>query len=184
MKTSLPRAAAILLTLGLLGAGCQLSQVNTLTGLPYWPAAQPNFSSRTAQPGFSGDPAGATAPQASAWHAAAARWVGTPYQEGGRDRRGIDCSGFSDALYREVAGYGLARSSRDQWRAGRRVELAGVQAGDLLFFQTTGEQVSHVAVSMGGPDFAHASTSKGVMFSSLGEAYWSERLVGARRMAP
>ena len=184
MKSPSLRVVAFLIAFGLLGSGCQLSQVNTSTGLPYWPPAPLNYSTPAARPGFTGDPAGATTPQAAAWHEAAARWVGTPYQEGGRDRRGVDCSGFSDALYREVTGHGLARSSRDQWLAGRRVETAEAQPGDLLFFQTTGEPVSHVAVSMGGADFAHASTSKGVMFSSLGETYWSQRLVGARRMAP
>ena len=130
-----------------------------------------------------GGTATATTQAASVWRDAAARWVGTPYHEGGQDRRGIDCSGFSGALYREVVGYGLPRSSREQWLVGRPVDVAQAQPGELIFFQTTGEQVSHVAVSLGGADFAHASTSKGVMFSSLTDAYWSQRVVGARRMS-
>jgi probable lipoprotein NlpC len=162
-----------------MASGCQLSHVDTTTGLPYWPPNQPNYQS----PAANGSVA-ATAQPASAWRDAAARWVGTPYREGGQDRRGIDCSGFTGALYREVAGYGLPRTAREQSRVGRAVDLAQLQPGDLIFFQTTGEQVSHVAVSLGGSDFAHASTSKGVMFSSLNDAYWSQRVVGARRMSP
>ena len=183
-----PRVAAGLLTLGFFAVGCTFSHENTSTGLPYWPPSLPNYSSPAAlswgQPAAAGYSVNPTVPQAAAWRDAASRWVGTPYREGGHDRRGIDCSGFSDALYREVAGRGLPRSAREQSLAGRSIEPNDIQPGDLLFFQTTGEPVSHVAVCVGGSDFAHASTSKGVMFSSLSDPYWAQNFIGARRMTP
>jgi cell wall-associated NlpC family hydrolase len=179
MKKTCIRLAILTLGLGLLGAGCQLSQVDTTTGLPYWPTSQPAYRTTVAD-----RPALMVAQPASVWRDAASRWVGTPYREGGRDRNGIDCSGFSDALYREVTGHGLPRSSREQWLVGHSVDVTQAQPGDLIFFQTTGEQVSHVAVSLGGTEFAHASTSKGVMISALTDTYWSQRVVGARRISP
>ena len=104
-----------------------------------------------------------------------------PYKVGGQDRDGIDCSGFTDKVYQEVTSLGLPRTSRGQWLKGAKVPPDAIQLGDLVFFQTTGSGVSHVGVSMGGNEFAHASTTKGVMFSSLTDPYWSQRFSGARR---
>ncbi|MBU0982973.1 MAG: C40 family peptidase, partial [candidate division Zixibacteria bacterium] len=42
--------------------------------------------------------------------------------------------------------------------------------------------ISHVGVALGRQEFIHASSSQGVMISSLNEKYWAERLVGARRI--
>ena len=167
------------LVLGLLGAGCTMSRVDTSTGLPYWPPAElrPMISAAPAArpPTAPADTAARPVPQASAWRSAATRWLGVPYRLGGHDRSGVDCSGFSDILHREVAGRRLARTAADQWLEGQSIDLQHAQPGDLVFFQTTGERISHVGVSMGGNEFAHASTSKGVMFSSLTEPYWSQR---------
>jgi cell wall-associated NlpC family hydrolase len=187
MKPNFLRFFAVAFAIILTGAGCQSTQQDTSTGLPYWP---PTLSPASANQAALGQPAAGgltgmpTVGQPSAWREAATRWLGVPYKEGGHDRRGVDCSGFSDILYREVVGRGIARTSRGQWLEGKPIDVQNVQPGDLVFFQTTGEQVSHVAVSMGGQEFAHASTSKGVMFSSLSDTYWSQRIVGARRMSP
>jgi cell wall-associated NlpC family hydrolase len=56
-----------------------------------------------------------------------------------------------------------------------------LQPGDLVFFDTGGRGVSHVGVVVSGDRFAHASTSRGVMYSRLGEEYWTRRYLGARR---
>ena len=156
----------------LLGTGCKMSKVKTQTGLPYWPEGGNTPAARLAS---------TTVADAGRWRTAATRWLGVPYKVGGQDRDGIDCSGFTDRVYREVTSVGLPRTSRGQWLEGAKVPSEAIQPGDLVFFQTTGSVVSHVGVSMGGNEFAHASTSKGVMFSSLTEPYWSQRFSGARR---
>jgi cell wall-associated NlpC family hydrolase len=118
---------------------------------------------------------------ANVWRAAAEPWLGTPYRLGGNSRTGIDCSGFARVLHAEVSHRKLARTTTEQWRSGAPVNVNQLRPGDLLFFNTTGQGVSHVGVFMEGEQFAHASTSKGVIYSSASEPYWAERFLGARR---
>jgi cell wall-associated NlpC family hydrolase len=119
----------------------------------------------------------------NAWRADAAHWIGTPYRMGGEDHNGIDCSGYVNRLYQEVAGQALPRSSGDLWQKGEALGIGNLEPGDLVFFQTTGpDEVSHVGVSLGGREFTHASTSKGVTISSMDEPYWHEHFTGARRI--
>lgn len=44
----------------------------------------------------------------------AKKWVGTKYRYGGQSREGTDCSGMVMALYNQVFGIKLPRSSREQ----------------------------------------------------------------------
>jgi cell wall-associated NlpC family hydrolase len=108
--------------------------------------------------------------------------TGAPYRDGGADRTGFDCSGFTQYVF---AQYGLAlpRAVRDQFRAGRSVELGDLLPGDLVFFSTTAPGASHVAIAVGGNAFVHAPSSKGVVrVERLSSTYWSARLVGIRRL--
>jgi lipoprotein Spr len=116
------------------------------------------------------------------WRVEANKWIGTPYRFGGQDRSGIDCSGFAGQLYRSVAGVTLPRSTKDQFQVGIPVKDTQLRAGDLIFFQTTQDPISHVGVWLGNNQFAHASTSRGVIFSTLREGYYSKRFRGARRV--
>jgi len=113
---------------------------------------------------------------------AAEYWLKTPYRFGGNDERGIDCSGLVCAVYREVYGLELPRSTRSQRRLGSSVRASYMRPGDLLFFQMERGRVSHVGIYLGGSDFLHASSSKGVVISSLRGSYYSNRLFTARRI--
>lgn len=117
----------------------------------------------------------------TAWRTAAEPWLGTPYRFGGNSRTGIDCSGFARALHAEVGHRQLARTTTEQWRASAPVNVSQLRPGDLLFFNTSGKGISHVGVFIEGNQFVHASTSKGVTYSSTTEAYWSANFLGARR---
>jgi len=113
-----------------------------------------------------------------------AGWIGTPYRHGGNTRSGVDCSGFIWALYRDVYGISIARTTRDQSIQSRRIGRRGLQEGDLLFFRTKGRSISHVGIYLGNGYFAHASTSRGVIVSSLSEDYYNQRFARGGRVRP
>lgn len=103
-----------------------------------------------------------------------AKWIGTPYRSGGNSRKGVDCSGLSTQLYQKVYRVKLPRSSQEQYKKSKKVKRAALKEGDLLFFtgKGSGKQVSHVGIYLKNGQFIHASTTLGVIISSLNEAYY------------
>lgn len=110
----------------------------------------------------------------------ALRFLGTPYVFGGTSAAGFDCSGFVQHVY-AMAGISLPRTADAQYDVGRPA-VGGPHIGDLVFFETYTDGVSHVGVYLGHGEFVHASSSHGVMVSHLSDAYWRERYVGAKRL--
>jgi cell wall-associated NlpC family hydrolase len=107
---------------------------------------------------------------------------GVPYRNGGSDPAGFDCSGFVQYVFAQ-AGKALPRETREQFRVGRDVRRSEVQPGDLVFFETVSRGPSHVGVAIGGDEFVHAPTSRGVVrVERLTSSYWSTRLLGVRRV--
>ena len=114
----------------------------------------------------------------------AMRLRGVPYRNGGSDPSGFDCSGFVQWVFAQN-GVLLPREVREQYAAGRKIELREVQPGDLVFFQTVSRGASHVGVVIGGDQFVHAPSSTGVVRVERFTAnYWTRRFVGARRIPP
>ncbi|KFF10636.1 C40 family peptidase [Chryseobacterium soli] len=117
----------------------------------------------------------------------AEKYLGTPYKFGGNTSSGFDCSGFTVKVFEEND-FSLPRRSSDQAEAGKNIDIKDVKPGDLLFFATAGgSRVSHVGIvhdigSDGEVRFIHASTSKGVMISSLNEKYWNKAYLHAQRV--
>ena len=112
----------------------------------------------------------------------ARRYVGVPYRWGGESpRTGFDCSGLTMVVYR-LNGLDLPRSSRQQWKVGRRIDRSRLQKGDLVFFATSGgKSVSHVGIYAGGNKFLHApGRGHQIQTSSLSSNYYRARYVGAR----
>jgi cell wall-associated NlpC family hydrolase len=95
---------------------------------------------------------------------------------------GIDCSGLSTRLYSAVAKTPLPRTSKAQSQIGTPVSADALRSGDLVFFNYDGVGVSHVGVSLGGDEFVHASSKKGVIISNLRQPWYWDRYLGARRI--
>lgn len=114
--------------------------------------------------------------------ATALEFRGVPYVFGGTDPTGFDCSGLVQYVFAQH-GTQLPREARDQSRIGRRVDVNEVQAGDLVFFQTVTRGASHVGLAIGGHQFVHAPSSRGVVrVERYDSSYWASRFVGARRL--
>jgi cell wall-associated NlpC family hydrolase len=110
-------------------------------------------------------------------------WFGVRYSRGGNTKKGVDCSGFSVAVYAAVYGITLPRVSREQYRISRKISTTELQEGDLVFFDTRGRgSVSHVGIYLGNNKFIHASVSKGVMVNDLFQSYYLHRYIGAGRI--
>lgn len=112
-----------------------------------------------------------------------AEWYGTRYRYGGTGRAGIDCSAFVQKLYENVFGIALVRTAIQQ--AQNSCTLCtddDLREGDLVFFKTQGNRISHVGVFLWNKFFVHSASSKGVMISSLDDKYWKPRYAGAGRV--
>ena len=105
-------------------------------------------------------------------------WYGTPYKYGGNNQEGIDCSGFTNVLYKEIYKIQIPRVSKDIAENVKRKYTDDLKEGDLVFFSfgKTGT-VNHVGIYLHNNKFVHASTSKGVIISNLTEPYYGDYLV-------
>ncbi len=109
------------------------------------------------------------------------KYLGTPYVYGGTTANGFDCSGYTQAVFRNL-GISLPRTSKAQYGVGSAVSRQNLEVGDLVFFNTSGSGVSHVGIYYGDNKFINAE-SAGVKVSSMGSSYWSKRYIGAKRVA-
>jgi len=119
--------------------------------------------------------------EGSAIAAAAASLIGTPYQFGGADGAGFDCSGL--ALYvHEQVGLQIPRTAAEQQRAAYPVPIAQLAPGDLLFFHIRKRTVDHVGIYAGDGRFIHAPRAgAAVMYGDLGSGFYAQHLAGAGR---
>lgn len=106
----------------------------------------------------------------------AAEWIGTPYRIGGESKRGTDCSGLVSQLYKKVYRTHLPRSTDGQLKKSNKISRRNLREGDLVFFtsRNSRKKVAHVGIYLKGGKFIHASTSQGVIVSSLKEKYYTQ----------
>ena len=109
-------------------------------------------------------------------------WVGTPYVYGGSSRSGTDCSGYVMQIYKAHYGISLPHNAGQMYddSRGSSVSRGSLQEGDLVFFGSFWK-IDHVGIYLKGDRFTHASSSKGVIISSMSDNYWRPKYQGARR---
>lgn len=132
--------------------------------------------------GNSGSPGTSSAGDAIA--AKAKEYLGSPYTWGGSSPSGFDCSGFTQYVMR-ASGYSINRTATAQLQNGTSISRDNLKPGDLVFFSDSynASSASHVGIYLGDGKFIHASTyTTGVIISSLSEAYYNSRYIGARRV--
>lgn len=111
----------------------------------------------------------------------AAKYKGVPYVFGGTTTKGFDCSGYVQYVFKDCKAK-LPRLADEQALQGIFVTQKQLRPGDLVFFTTYAPGASHVGIYAGDGQFWSASSSKGVILSSLKEEYWKQRYFGARRV--
>ncbi|HEY6626817.1 MAG TPA: C40 family peptidase, partial [Ignavibacteriaceae bacterium] len=102
------------------------------------------------------------------------KYLNTPYKYGGNTKDGMDCSAFTQILFRDVFNINLERSARLQYTQGSVVTKDDtLKFGDLVFFNTRKRvKPGHVGIYIGDNLFAHASTKKGVTITALDYDYY------------
>ena len=111
-------------------------------------------------------------------------FLNTPYQYGGETRNGIDCSAFTQKVYGNSLNVYLPRTAREQYKTWQIFDDTDeLKFGDLIYFNTSTRYFpGHVGIYLDDNLFAHASSSSGVIVSSLTNDYYSTRFVGANRV--
>ena len=82
--------------------------------------------------------------------------LNTPYLWGGRSNMGIDCSGFTQLIYK-LNGYYLSRDASEQAKQGEVLSfIEESDPGDLAFFDNTEGLITHVGIIMRDNYIIHA----------------------------
>ena len=117
--------------------------------------------------------------------ALARRFLGTTYTWAGTSSLGFDCSGFTQMLVRS-RGILMPRDADLQaaWSGVDPIDRRRLRPGDLLFFGSSADHITHTGMFIGHGQFIHDTPHghPGVQISRLKDQPWSRLLVTCRRI--
>ncbi|MCR6719903.1 MAG: C40 family peptidase [Chitinophagaceae bacterium] len=111
-------------------------------------------------------------------------WLNAPYLWGGRTIMGVDCSGFTQVVFKQL-GIDLPRDAWQQAQEGETVKrLKDVMPGDLAFFDDR-DEIVHVGILLSSEKIIHAAgkvridtiDKKGIINVETGKRTHSLRIV-------
>ena len=98
-------------------------------------------------------------PSAERIEKVARKLLNVPYLWGGRTPIGLDCSGFTQLVYK-CCGVKIKRDAREQALEGEMIDFVSQsRAGDLAFFSKKSERITHVGILLDDQKIIHASGS-------------------------
>lgn len=112
----------------------------------------------------------------------ARKWLGAKYVYGAASKKKTDCSGYVMQVYKGYYNIALDHnaSSMNKDNRGKSISRKNLKEGDLVFFGGFW-RIDHVGIYLKGNRFIHASTSSGVIITSMDDKYWSSKFKGAKR---
>lgn len=107
------------------------------------------------------------------------KWIGAPYRYAGSTIKGIDCSGLTQKMAKDIFGLDIGRSTIYQMKDVIKIEADSIQSGDLIFFRSKYSPSGyHVGFYLWDGKFMHAASRKlGVIISEL-SSYSTYLMVG------
>ena len=113
--------------------------------------------------------------------------VGKPYRWGGTSpNTGFDCSGLVYYAYKDLIRIKMPRTANEMYhlRDAAPVKRGELESGDLVFFRINNRGAAdHVGVYVGNGKFIQSPrTGEDIKITSLGDDYWQDHYVGARRV--
>ncbi|MFE5890786.1 NlpC/P60 family protein [Streptomyces sp. NPDC056462] len=78
--------------------------------------------------------------------------LGKPYEWGAEGPKTYDCSGLTSQAWAS-AGRGIPRTSQEQWKQLKRIDIEDMRPGDLIIYNA---DASHVAIYVGDGAIVHA----------------------------
>lgn len=109
------------------------------------------------------------------------KYIGIPYIWGGNNPKGFDCSGLVQWILKKTHDILIERTTRlqsNKWRSELKFDLSLIKPGDLIYFKTKKNQISHVGVYSGDNKFIHAPNRKTQVKESKLSDYWLNKFAG------
>ncbi len=115
----------------------------------------------------------------------AENFLGVKYVLGKKSKKGIDCSGLTQMVYKNAFNIILPKHSWDQKEIGKKVNLKNIKTGDLVFLIKKSNKHKHVGIveKNKSVNLIHASLEKKkVIRQKLDEVFESHDFVEVRRV--
>ena len=101
----------------------------------------------------------------------------TPYKFGGNDASGVDCSGFSCVIEKQIFGVTIPRSTGSQAKVVQSKSISQLKEGDLVFLKLGGNAINHVGVYLQNGYFVHATSNLGIVLDNVNDPDTQQRFM-------